>query len=92
MFKKQNLLGLIVLVLILVSLIIIFEVPRQVKNERHCYSMLSPVEKNSNGSSKIIESGCFNTFSESIKAATGGRVLLDPSINQKDVTDEMLNH
>lgn len=57
----------------------------------HCYSLLSPVDMKSSGSSKVLESACYNTFSESVKAATKGRVHLDPSVSPKDVTDEMLN-
>lgn len=57
----------------------------------HCYSLLSPINKTIGGSSEIIESACFDTFSEAIQAATKGRVRLDPSIRPEDITDTMLN-
>ncbi len=60
--------------------------------QQHCYSLLSPVNVKSSDSSKIIEAACFNSFSESIKAATKGRVNLDPSIRPGDLTDDVLNN
>ncbi len=55
----------------------------------HCYSLLSPISNNSD-ESLIIESSCFDTFTEAIYSATRGRVLLDPSIRPEDITNEML--
>lgn len=57
----------------------------------HCYALLSSVDNNSKVSSQIIESKCFDTFSEAIQAATNGRVILDPSIKPQDVDDLILN-
>mgnify|MGYP000920186108 CR=1 FL=1 len=62
-----------------------------VSQQQHCYSVLAPVDTKSSDSSKVLESACFNSFSESIKAATKGRANLDPSVRPPDVTDEMLN-
>lgn len=56
----------------------------------HCYSLLSPVDVKSGDLSQILETACFNSFSESIEAATKGRVHLDSSISPDDVTDDML--
>jgi hypothetical protein len=92
MFRKSFFYGLLVIGIIGMSLMVIILVPKLTNKREYCYSMLSPVSANSNESSTILESGCFNTFAESIQAATGGRVHLDPSINSKDVTDEMVNH
>ena len=61
------------------------------EKESHCYSVLSPVDVDSNENSQIIESGCFDTFTEAIQAATGGRVHLNPNVYPDDVTEEMLN-
>jgi hypothetical protein len=91
MFKKRYLPGLIVIGVVAISLIIIIAVPKQIGSGKYCYSMLSSVDANSNRSSTILESGCFDTFAESIQAATGGRVNLDSSIQPKDLTNEMLN-
>jgi hypothetical protein len=60
--------------------------------QSHCYSLLSPINKNVGGSSEIIESACFDTFSEAIQAATKSRVLLDPSIRPENITETMLNN
>jgi len=57
----------------------------------HCYAMLSSVDRSSKVSSQILESKCFDTFSEAIQAATNGRVILDPSIKPQDVDDLILN-
>ena len=60
--------------------------------QRHCYSLLSPVDGKSNAASQIIASACFDTFSGAIEAATKGRVHLDASVRPDDVTDDMLNN
>ncbi|HVP20553.1 MAG TPA: hypothetical protein VMS73_01700 [Anaerolineaceae bacterium] len=60
-------------------------------NPKHCYALISPVDENSGGASQMLESACFDTFSQAIKAATQGRVELDQSITPADVTDAMLN-
>ena len=83
--------GFIGIVAVSISLILIAIVVLAGNKNKYCYSMLSPVPANSNESSIILESGCYDTFAESIKAATGGRVQLDPSTQSKDVTDQMLN-
>lgn len=57
----------------------------------HCYALLSSVDSNSKVSSQILESKCFDTFSEAIQAATNGRVILDPSIKPQGVDDFILN-
>lgn len=59
---------------------------------RYCYAELSPVAPDSGESSKILASGCYDTFAESIAAATEGRVHLDVSVKGSDLTDAMLNH
>lgn len=56
----------------------------------HCYSLLSPVNDNSDETSNIIETACFDTFAQAIYTATEGRVTLDPSIRPEDITDELL--
>ena len=60
-------------------------------HSKHCYALLSPAGENSGSASQILETACFDTFSQSVKAATLGRVELDPSVLPQDVTDEMLN-
>jgi hypothetical protein len=57
----------------------------------HCYALLSPIRDNSDESSRMVEMACFDTFSQAIHAATGGRVQLDPSTRPEDVTEELLN-
>jgi hypothetical protein len=91
MFKKRYILGLVGIGVVAISMMLIAAVPKQVNSGKYCYSMLSPVAANSNESSKILESGCFDSFAELIQAATGGRVNLDSSIQPKDLTNEMLN-
>lgn len=59
--------------------------------QNHCYSFLSPISENPDGSSHIIETACFDTFAQAINEATNGRVHLDSSIRPEDVTDKMLN-
>ena len=91
MVNKQNFFRPIGIAAVSISLIFIVVALLAGNKSKYCYSMLSPVPANSNESSRILESGCYDTFAESIKAATGGRVQLDPSIQPKDVTDGMLN-
>ncbi len=91
MIKKRYILGLAGLGVVAISLMLIAAISPQANSGKHCYSMLSPVDSNSNESSIILESGCFDTFAESIQAATEGRVNLDSSVQPKDVTDTMLN-
>ena len=59
--------------------------------QNHCYSLLSPVNKNSGDFSHVLESKCFDSFSESIQAATKGRIQLDHTIQPEAVTEYMLN-
>jgi hypothetical protein len=92
MVRRRYLTGFVVTGAVIISLLAIAVVPKLFENEKYCYSMLSPVNANSNESSMILESGCYNTFAESIQAATGGRVQLGTSFNPKDATDEILNH
>ncbi|MDD5371668.1 MAG: hypothetical protein PHQ40_21515, partial [Anaerolineaceae bacterium] len=44
----------------------------------HCYSLLSPIQKD--GFSQTLETACFDTFAQALRAATQGRVELAPSI------------
>ncbi len=74
--------------IVLVSLIMVAAIPFE--KESHCYSILSPIDVDSGENSKILESGCFNSFSETIQAATAGRVHLDKDISPNDVTEDML--
>jgi hypothetical protein len=53
--------------------------------------LLTPVDENHGSFSQIIETKCFNSFSESIYAATRGRVQLDSSIRPEDVTEGVLD-
>lgn len=78
--------------LIVLSAFFAVAVPNHFFRPQNCYALLSPVAPDSGESSQILESGCYDTFTESIAAATGGRVHLDPSITGQDLTDEMLNH
>ncbi|MCX6054148.1 MAG: hypothetical protein NTZ74_04385 [Chloroflexi bacterium] len=73
MIKKRYILGLAGLGVVAIGLMLIAAISPQANNGQHCYSMLSPVDPNSNESSVILESGCFDTFAESIQAATEGR-------------------
>jgi len=59
--------------------------------QNHCYSLLSPINENSGDFSQVLESKCFDSFSESIRAATKGRVQLDHTIQPEAVTEYMLN-
>lgn len=59
-------------------------------NSKHCYALISPADENSGSTSQILETACFDTFSQAIGAATLGRVELDPSITPEDVSDAML--
>lgn len=59
--------------------------------QNHCYSLLSPINENSGDFSQVLESKCFDSFSESIRAATKGRVQLDHTIQPEAVTEDMLN-
>jgi len=92
MFKKKYFWGWISISVVIVGLLTFLAVPRLFPRPGYCFAELSPVPAGSNESSTILASGCYNTFSESITAATGGRVHLDPSIKPADLTDEMLNH
>ena len=47
--------------------------------------------KKNDRQSGIVEKQCFESFAESIYAATNGRVELDPSIEPDKITDSMLN-
>jgi hypothetical protein len=60
-------------------------------NKLHCYALIGPIEKNGNGSSRIIKKECFANFADSIRAATNGRVQLNSSTQPETVTDEILN-
>jgi len=91
MLKKRFVLGVALSGVVVISLLLIAAISPQANNGKHCYAMLSPVDPDSNGSSQILESGCYDTFSESIQAATKGRVNLDQSVLPKDVTDSILN-
>jgi len=63
------------------ALFLISANPGVVSNKQNrCYSLLSPISENLNGFSQIIETGCFDTFSEAIKAGTKGQVQFGPSI------------
>lgn len=62
-----------------------------VSKPSHCYSLLSSVNTKTGGSSQVVKTACFDTFSEAIEAATNGRVDLDSSVLPADVTDAMLN-
>ncbi len=77
--------------IVVIGIILFLALSPQMIRGQYCYAMLSPVSADSNESSTVQESGCFDTFSESIEAATGGRVHLDPSLRPKEVTNEMLN-
>ncbi len=59
-------------------------------HSKHCYALLSPANENSGSASQILETACFDTFSQAMQAATLGRGELDPSTRPQDVTDEML--
>ncbi len=91
MFTKRYIVGLLAIAAVTITLILIVVIPGIVIGEEHCYARLSPIAANSNDSSEILESACFDSFAESIQAATGGRVQLDPSFLPKDLTDELLN-
>lgn len=58
---------------------------------RHCYALISPVSGSANNASKVLETACYDTFSQAVEAATAGRVRLDPSTRPEDVTDAMLS-
>jgi hypothetical protein len=58
--------------------------------QQHCYAMITPIEEESIESSKIIKTECFNTFADSIFAATNGRVRLEPSVLPESVTETTL--
>jgi hypothetical protein len=60
-------------------------------SQNHCYALLSPVNPNSGEFSQILETKCFDSFSESLGAATKGRVQLDSSISPENVTEDILN-
>ena len=80
------------LVSIFFCLILIAVTPNPMhKNKRHCYALISPINANDDKASTIITSECFNNFSDSIFAATKGRVKLNRSIQPGELTDEMLN-
>lgn len=65
---------------------------KEIYDRQHCYALISPIEEGNYQFSRIIKSECFNTFKDSIYAATTGRIKLDLSINPEEVTDEMLNY
>ncbi len=60
-------------------------------SQNHCYALISPVNTNSDEFSKILETNCFDSFYESLKAATNGRILIDSSIQPHEVTDDLLS-
>jgi len=91
MLKKRYSVGLAVVGVVVISLITAFFGPKLVEKETHCYAMLSPVDTNSKDFSNVLESGCFDSFAESIQAATDGKVFLDPKLDPKDLTEEMIN-
>jgi len=89
MLSKRSTKTFILIGMVVISLVMVGANPFE--KETHCYSILSPVDVKSNENSQILESGCFDSFTESIQAATGGRVHLAPDVNPNDVTEEMLN-
>lgn len=89
--KKKFVLGIAALAIVLIGILLLVTLSPQSDRGRYCYAVLSPIEPNGNASSAILESGCFDTFADSIQAATSGRVHLDSSVRPGDVTDEMLN-
>ncbi len=89
--KKKFALGVAGLAIVLIGILLIVALSPQADRGKYCYALLSPVDPDRNASSAILESGCYDTFSDSIQAATKGRVHLDASVRPGDVTDEMLN-
>lgn len=89
MKKKHRLLYL--LVGLFASIILTASLPVMANNQQHCYALITPIEEGVHGSSKIIKAECFDNFSDSIFAATNGRVQLNRSTHPETVTDEALN-
>ena len=88
--SKKNVKLVVAIGLMLLGLIMTVAVSQADTKEVHCYSVLSPIES-STGFSKIIESGCFDSFPESIEAATSGQVILPEDIDPATLTDSDLN-
>jgi len=89
--KKKITFMAITIGVIVIALVIIAAISPQINTKKYCYALISPVDPNTNEDSKILEYNCYDTFAESIKAATHGRVNLDENVQPKDVTNEMLN-
>ncbi len=90
MKKKRLVVALAMLGVIAIGIALIAAIPWGTSNGMHCYALLSPVTPGTNEASTILESGCYDSFAESIEAATDGQVKLDATVRPQDVTDEML--
>ncbi len=89
--KKKITFVAITIGVIVTALAIIAATSPLINNHKSCVALISPVAPDSGEQSKILEYNCYDTFAESIKAATNGRVNLDGSVQPKDLTNEMLN-
>mgnify|MGYP001577127993 CR=1 FL=1 len=58
----------------------------------HCYAVITPVNTESDEYSQVTEIKCFDSFSDSIYAATQGHVQLEKIVHPESVTDEILNY
>ncbi len=58
-------------------------------HERHCVANVAPAGVNLSNWNPDVR--CFDTFSEAISAATGGRVNLPPDFHAGDLTPELLD-
>ena len=87
MYKKKDLLMGLFLVLFLTS-----ASSTGINNKvQYCYALISPIDGDNNGSSRVIKAECFDNFADSIYAATNGHVQLDHSARPEEVTNEVLN-
>lgn len=89
---NRNKIANIILCCLVLGIFLIAARPSKESNrQNHCYSLLSPVNQNSDDFSQVVETKCFNSFTESLLAATKGRVQLDSSIQPEEVTENLLN-
>lgn len=89
---KKRLVVFVVLVLcLLLTSAFTFNSTQQVNKDivGHCVMMLNPIRPGEK-SSEVVSYNCYSTFSQSISAATGGRIHLASSVRPQDVTRAML--
>jgi hypothetical protein len=89
--KKKNKMLLLFAVPLIILLLAAASPTGKIDNKQHCYALIASIEEGNNGSSRVIKSGCFDNFADSIYAATNGRVLLNHSARPEEVTNEILN-